>query len=95
MTDREQTKNTTIPEKKMALIANILKSRELLTPREYGIMQLYYKCGLSHDEIAHIFKTERSTISHSMRNIRRKIRSEALKNTTSAPMVEERVQESA
>ncbi len=64
--------NVTLRQRKLAVIDRILESREKLTPREWGIVQLYYKCGLSHAEIARIFKTPRPSITRSMRNIRRK-----------------------
>ncbi len=64
--------NVTLRQRKLAVIDRILASREKYTPREWGIVQLYYKCGLSHSEIARIFKTPRPSITRSMRNIRRK-----------------------
>ena len=64
--------NVTFRQKKLAVVEKILDSRERYTPREWGIVQLYYKCGLSHAEIARIFKTPRPSITRSMRNIRRK-----------------------
>lgn len=63
----------TFRERKLAVIDRIMDSRDKLTPREWGIVQLYYKCGLSHAEIARIFKTCRPSITRSMRNIRRKV----------------------
>jgi len=67
--------NVTFRQRKLAVIERILDSREKYTPREWGIVQLYYNCGLSHGEIARIFKTPRPSISRSMRNIRKKARS--------------------
>jgi len=64
--------NVTFRDRKLAVIDRILDSRDKLTPREWGIVQLYFKCGLSHAEIARIFKTPRPSITRSMRNIRRK-----------------------
>ncbi len=64
--------NVTFRDRKLAVIDAILDSRDKLTPREWGIVQLYFKCGLSHAEIARIFKTPRPSITRSMRNIRRK-----------------------
>jgi len=64
--------DVTFRQKKLAVIEKILDSRERYTPREWGIVQLYYKCGLSHAEIARIFKTPRPSITRSMTNIRRK-----------------------
>jgi DNA-binding NarL/FixJ family response regulator len=64
--------NVTFRDRKLAVIDAILDSRDRLTPREWGIVQLYFKCGLSHAEIARIFKTCRPSITRSMRNIRRK-----------------------
>ena len=64
--------NVTFRDRKLAVIDRILNSRDVLTPREWGIVQLYFKCGLSHAEIARIFKTHRPSITRSMRNIRRK-----------------------
>jgi DNA-binding NarL/FixJ family response regulator len=69
----ENMQNVTFRERKLAVIDRILESRERLTPREWGIVQLYYKCGLSHAEIARIFKTQRPSITRSMRNIRKKV----------------------
>ena len=68
----DNTQNVTLRQRKLAVIDRILESRERFTPREWGIVQLYYKCGLSHAEIARIFKTPRPSITRSMRNIRRK-----------------------
>ena len=65
--------DVTFRERKLAVIDRIMDSRDKLTPREWGIVQLYYKCGLSHAEIARIFKTCRPSITRSMRNIRRKV----------------------
>jgi len=64
--------NVTFRDRKLAVIDRILDSRDKLTPREWGIVQLYFRCGLSHAEIARIFKTPRPSITRSMRNIRRK-----------------------
>ena len=64
--------NVTFRQRKLAVIDTVLDSRDKLTPREWGIVQLYFKCGLSHAEIARIFKTSRPSITRSMRNIRRK-----------------------
>jgi DNA-binding NarL/FixJ family response regulator len=64
--------NVTLRERKLAVIDRILDSRDRFTPREWGIVQLYFRCGLSHAEIARIFKTPRPSITRSMRNIRRK-----------------------
>jgi len=68
----DEMSNVTFRERKIAAIDTILDSRDKLTPREWGIVQLYFKCGLSHAEIARIFKTPRPSITRSMRNIRRK-----------------------
>ena len=65
--------NVTLRERRLAVIDRVLESREKLTPREWGIVQLYFKCGLSHAEIARIFRTPRPSITRSMRNIRRKV----------------------
>lgn len=64
--------NVTFRDRKLVVIDTVLDSRDKLTPREWGIVQLYFKCGLSHAEIARIFKTPRPSITRSMRNIRRK-----------------------
>lgn len=70
----ENRRNVTLHQMKMAFIDRILDSREKYTPREWGIVQLYYRCGLSHAEIARIFKVPRPSITRSMRNIRTKAR---------------------
>ena len=44
----EEMGEVTWRQKKLAAIERILDSREAYTPREWGIVQLYYKCGLSH-----------------------------------------------
>jgi DNA-binding NarL/FixJ family response regulator len=64
--------NTTIRERKIAIVEKIFAARGSYTPFEWGIAQLYYRCGLSHQEISRIFHVERSTVSHAMRNVRRK-----------------------
>ncbi len=64
--------NVTFRQKKIAVIERIIDCREAYTPREWGIVQLYFKCGLSHAEIARIFRVPRPSITRSMRNIRRK-----------------------
>jgi len=64
--------NVTFRQKKIAVMERILISRDAYTPREWGIVQLYFKCGLSHAEIARIFRVPRPSITRSMRNIRRK-----------------------
>lgn len=68
----EETADAAVRQKRLAVIGRIFDSRDTYTPREWGIVQLYYKCGLSHREIARIFHVPHSSISRSMRNIRRK-----------------------
>lgn len=68
----EQLGEVTFRERKLAVIDRMFDSREKYTPREWGILQLYFKCGLSHGEIARIFKVSRPSITRSMKNIRRK-----------------------
>ena len=68
----DQYPDVTYRQKKIAVIERILDSRDAYTPREWGIVQLYFKCGLSHAEIARIFKVPRPSITRSMRNIRKK-----------------------
>lgn len=64
--------NVTFRMRKIAVVEKILDSQEKYTPREWGIAQLYYKCGLTHADIARIFQASRPSITRSMRNIRRK-----------------------
>ena len=68
----ENTQNVTFRKRKLAVIETIFDSREKLTAREWGIVHLYFRCGLSHAEIARIFRTCRPSITRSMGNIRRK-----------------------
>ncbi len=74
----EDPAKVTIRARKIAVIERILNSREHYTAREWGIVQLYYTCGLSQYEIARIFKVPRTSITRSMRNIRRKALSKRL-----------------
>ena len=50
----------------------VFAARWKYTPREFGIVQLYYTCGLSHCEIARVFNVKRPSISRSMQSVRRK-----------------------
>jgi len=68
----EEASDEAVCQRGLAVIERILDSRDRYTPREWGIAQLYYKCGLSHREIARIFDVPHSSISRSMRNIRHK-----------------------
>jgi RNA polymerase sigma factor (sigma-70 family) len=58
--------------RKIAVIERFLECREKYTPREWGMLQLYYVCGLTQDEIAGIFQVTRGRISQCLREIRRK-----------------------
>jgi len=50
----------------------IIAAKARYTPREWGVVQFYYTCGLSHKEIARIFGVARPTITEAMAAIRRK-----------------------
>jgi len=59
-------------EDRLALIDQILDSREKLTPLEWGVALLYYKCGVSQREIARIFVCTQGAVASYLRRIRTK-----------------------
>jgi DNA-directed RNA polymerase specialized sigma subunit len=74
MVDFEETpeKEASFRARRLAIIDQILDSREKLTPREWCIVHLYYKSGLLEKEIAHMFGCTQQAISCSLNAARRK-----------------------
>ena len=69
--DRHRRRNRARIEK-AELVDVLLGSRDRLTPREWGIVQLYYNAGVTQAEIAEAFGVGRPTITKSLAAARRK-----------------------
>jgi predicted DNA-binding protein YlxM (UPF0122 family) len=50
-----------------ALVERILRHRRLIGWRRWGMMVLYYRSGLSQNEIAGVFGTNRQTVSYELK----------------------------
>jgi len=59
-------------EQHLAVVDQILDCRDRYTPREWGIVELFYKCGESHRTIAEIFRCSPGTVSYYLARAREK-----------------------
>jgi DNA-directed RNA polymerase specialized sigma24 family protein len=70
--DELTTGDVSLRDHRLALIDQILRSRDKYTGHEWGMVHLYYKCGLSQDDIAWVFGCCQQTVSRSLMRAREK-----------------------
>jgi DNA-directed RNA polymerase specialized sigma24 family protein len=59
-------------QRRLAVIDQILNCRDRYTAREWGMVELFYKCGDSQRDIAKIFSCTQATVYYYLERARRK-----------------------
>ena len=70
---------------RMQMIDFLLSSRKLIGDRRWGMVQLYYRAGLSHQEISDIFGLSRQAVTGQLRRALRLVLGAILTGGAHAP----------
>ena len=79
---------------RMQVVDLLLSSRDLVGPRRWGMIQLYYRAGLTQQEIADIFGTSRQAVTTQMRHAVKLVLWAVLTRHPKAPPLETELTES-
>jgi RNA polymerase sigma factor (sigma-70 family) len=69
--------DVSLRQQRLAIIDQILNCRGRYTPREWGMVELFYICGESQREIARIFGCSQPTVAYYLERARKKALSQA------------------